>query len=163
MTTWNGSIENADGLPVKFGTARATPVTDGVTAGKDEKLLTLYLDSQNLTALASVAREDVAHLPADALITEAYIVAESAWTGTGTLTVGLAKSDSTALDADGIDATIDVDAVLVAAGDVVSCDGALVDKTETISERAWPYAVANGTVSAGTGTLYIKYIQTNAA
>ena len=156
MSTWT----NADGLPIKYGTTRSTAVADGVTTGKDEYLLEFYIDSQNLTALASAAREDYAHLPATAIITEAYIVAESAWTGTGTLTVGLAKSDSTALDADGIDATVDVDAVLAAAGDVVSCDGVLVDKTETISERAWPYATVAGTVSAGVGTLYLKYIVT---
>ena len=163
MTVWNGNLTNADGMIVKFGTTRGTAVTDGATGGMDEVLMRFYVDSQALVALASVAREDVQSIPADALITEAYMVAESAWVGTGSLTLGLAKSDSTALDADGIDATIDVDAVLAAAGDVVNCDGVLVDGTETISERAWIYATKTGTVSAGVGTLFIKYVRTNAA
>lgn len=157
------SWTNADGLKIKFGTERGTAVYDGVTAGKQEKMLTFYVDSQNLTAIANAVTEDFAWIPANALITEAYMVAESAWTGTGTLSLHLAKSDGTQLGTNGIDATIDVDAVLAAAGDVVKCDGALVDNTETISERAWPYATVGGTVSAGVGTLYIKYVVTNAA
>jgi hypothetical protein len=158
MTTW----VNEDGLRVKFPLTSAQVVTDGATAGKQEMTLEVVIPGADLPAIATGGREDIAHLPAGALITDAFLVATTGFgTDTGTLTVGLAKSDGTALDADGIDASVDVSAVLAAVGDVVACDGALVDKTETISERAWVYATASGTVTTGTVKLVLKYINTN--
>ena len=65
MTVWNGNLTNQDGLIVKFGNVRGTAVKDGVSGGLDEQTIMLYVDSQNLVALASAAREDVASIPAD--------------------------------------------------------------------------------------------------
>lgn len=158
---WNGNLTNEDGLIVEFGNDRGIAVADGKTAEAPGKMLTMYIDSQDLVALADSAREDVAYLPAGAMVTNSVFVAETAWTGTGTMTIGLANSAGTAIDADGIDAAIDVDAALAAAGDAVTNDGALVDGTEVIGSDAWVYATVSGTVSAGTGTLYISYIMTN--
>lgn len=159
MSTWT----NADGIEVVFGTARSALAENGTAIGYQTKTLVVDLDSQNLPALADAVSEKESSLPANALITEAYLVATSAWVGTGTLTVGLGYDNAgtpTAVDADGIDAAVDVDTVLAATGDVVACDGALVDKTATIgANRAWVYAVATGTVSAGTGKLYLTYIE----
>jgi hypothetical protein len=159
MTTWNGNATNEDGLVVRFSTDRSTVVTDGVSNGQAVKMFELTIDSQNLPGIANGGREDIAHLPAGAMITDAKLIATTAFTGTGTLTVGFAKSDGTALDADGVDAAVDVDSVLGSANDAVTCDGVLVDGTEALSERAWVYATTSGTVSAGVAKLRILYIE----
>jgi hypothetical protein len=162
MTQWNGNLTNEDGLIVEFGTNRSDVVTDGTTQGQAEHMLTMYIDSQALVAVGDSAREDVARLPEHALITSAWFVAESAWTGTGTLDIGTADSAGSAIDANGLFAAIDVDVALAAAGDAVVGAGVLADGTDIIAEDSWVYATASGTVSAGVGTLYIRYILTNA-
>jgi len=149
---------NEDGLLIRFGDERSAVVTDGNDAGTAENILEIQIDSQALPTLADI-NADRAHLPANALITDAYLVATTAFVGTGTLTVGLGNAAGSAIDADGIDATVDVDAVLGAIGDVVLCDGALADKTATVGTAdAWPYATVAGTVSAGVATLKLKYV-----
>jgi len=157
MSTW----ENEDGLRVKFPLTSATEVTDGTSNGQTIKQLEVVIPGNALPAIATGGREDIAHLPANAFIVGAYAVATTGFgTDTGTLTIGLAKSDGTALDADGIDAAIDVSAVLSSTNDVVVCDGALVDRTERISERAWVYATNAGTITTGTVKLVLNYVQT---
>lgn len=157
MSTWT----NADGLIETYGTARATLATDGTKTGVQTYTLVVELDSQDLPALAD-QNEKTSSIPANAYITEAVLIADSAWTGTTpTLTIGLGYDNDgtpTAVDADGIDAAIDVDGVLAAAGDAVVCDGALVDGTSTIgANRAWVYASTGGTSTGGTAKLYITY------
>jgi hypothetical protein len=151
MATW----DNADGLLVRFGVTRAEVAIDGSTLA-DEKTLVVQITGATTIDLADI-NEDRPHLPTGAIITDAFLVADTAWTGTGTLTIGLGDSAGVAIDIDGIDAAIDVDAVLAAQYDVVACDGVLVDKTEAIGERAWVYTTESGTV-AGVATLHLKYI-----
>ena len=154
MTTWN----NDDGLLVRFGTSRSTVATDGTDAGHSEHVLEVAIDSQAPLALTDI-NADRPHLPANAIITDAFLVADTAFTGTGTLTVGLGDSAQSAIDANGIDDLIDVDVALASAGDVVACDGVLVDKTSTIgTSDAWVYATVGGSITAGTATLKLKYI-----
>lgn len=152
MTTWT----NADGLLIRFGTTRAEEATDGSTLA-DEKTLKVKITGGTTIDLADI-NGDRPDLPAGALITDALLVADTAWTGTGTLTIGLGNASGVAIDANGIDDAVDVDTVLAAAGDVVACDGALVDKTATIGSAAgYVYTTESGTV-AGTATLHLKYI-----
>lgn len=159
MTQWNGSQTNEDGLVMRFDLDRSAVVTDGADRGKGVQVLEVDLVGASLPAIATGGREDIAHLPAGAVITDAFLIATTGFdTDVGTLTVGLAKADGTALDADGIDAAVDVSAVLAADGDVVACDGALVDKTEHISERAWVYATASGSVATGTAKVKLLYL-----
>lgn len=153
MTTYT----NADGLVQRFGAARTEIAPDG-TSNPEVQTLEVILDSADLPAAADVAG-DRSSLPANALIVDAFLVCNTAWAGTSpTLTIGLANAAGTAIDADGIDAAIDIDSVNAAAGDVVACDGALVDKTSTIGSAAgWVYATTGGTVTAGKSTLYVRY------
>lgn len=156
MPSWT----NEDGLLVRFAPDNGgQEVGDGVKQYVEE-VLEIVIDSADLPVAAD-ANDDRPHLPAHALITDALLVCNTAWTGTSpTLTIGLAELDATPIDADGIDATVAVDSVQAAAGDVVACDGALVDKTATIgADRAWVYAATGGTVTAGKSTLYIKYVK----
>lgn len=152
------SWTNEDGLLQRFNLERAEVVTDGTDNGQAERILEIQIDSQDLPGLADI-NADRPSLPANALVTDAFLITTTAFVGTGTLTVGLGNSAGSAIDADGIDAAVDVDTVLAAVGDVVACDGALVDKTATVgAAEAWPYATVSGTVSAGVATLKIKYI-----
>ena len=146
MTTWNGAITNEDGLVVKFDTDRSTPVTDGVSNAK-EKVLEIYLDSQNLDSASAAARNDRAELPANALVLSSEFVATTAFVGTGTLDIGTADTAGSALDANGLHAAIDVDVVLAAVGDKDVGAGEQVGGS-VISERAYVYGATSGTVSA---------------
>ena len=151
---------NEDGLLIRFGEELGEIVTDGTTTS-DELTLEIEIDSQKVPTLADI-NADRAHLPANALITHAFLVTTTPFTGTGTLTVGLGDASGTAIDANGIDDLVDVDVALAAVGDVVACDGALADNTATIgSVDAWVYATIGGTVSAGVATLKIKYVTTD--
>jgi hypothetical protein len=148
---------NEDGLLVRFGNERSTVVTDG-TSQYVEQVFEIEINSQDLPVTGDI-NADRPHLPANALITDAFLIATEAFDSTGTLTVGLANSAGAAIDADGIDATVDVDAVLGAVGDVVACDGELVDKTATIGSAAgWVYASMTAAGTTGKATLKIKYI-----
>lgn len=151
--TWN----NEDGLLQRFNREKGAVAPDGTT-NPEVQTLAVILDSADLPGTADV-NDDRASLPANAVVTDAYLVANTAWTGTSpTLTIGLANAAGTAIDADGVDAAVAVDTAQAAAGDVVACDGALVDKTSTIgSAQAWVYAATGGTVTAGKSTLYLKY------
>lgn len=148
---------NEDGLLVRFDTERSVVAPDGTT-NPEVHTLAVILDSAGLPGLSDV-NDDRASLPANALVVDAYLVCNTAWTGTSpTLTVGLANAAGVAIDADGIDAAVAVDGVQAAAGDVVACDGALVDKTSTVgAAQAWVYAASGGTVTAGKSTLYVRY------
>jgi len=153
MASWT----NADGLLIRYGADRATVATDGVSR-QETQSLEIVIAHGDIPGTADV-NEDRPQLPANAVITDAFLVCNTAWTGTSpTLTIGLANSAGTAIDANGIDNLIAVDTVQAAAGDVVACDGALVDKTASIgSARGWVYAAEGGTVTAGKSTLYLRY------
>lgn len=160
MANWT----NEDGLLVRFAhgggaDAKGQVARDGTALLGDIHTLEVEIPYDNLPATGDV-NEDRPNLPAHAIIVDAFLVCNTAWDGTTpTLTIGLADSAGSAIDADGIDAAIDVDSVQASAGDVVACDGALVDKTATIgSDRAWVYAATGGTVTAGKSTLYLTYI-----
>ena len=155
MSTWT----NSDGLIVRFGTTRADSVTDGL-GNQPIKSLEIKHVGGSPVAIASAVAADIAHLPANALITDAFIIAETAWTGTGTITVGLANAAGSAIDADGIDAAVDVDVALAAIGDTVACDGELVDKTATIGTApGWIYVTESGSV-VGTCRIVLNYTLT---
>lgn len=153
MATWT----NADGLLVRFPADKGEVVTDGTILNGTYKILEVVIDLMDPPVVGDI-NEDRPHLPAHAFIVDSYLVCNTAWTGTSpTLTIGLANSAGTAIDADGIDAAIAA-GVQAAAGDVVLNDGALVDKTSTIgAARGWVYASTGGTVTAGVSTLYLVY------
>ncbi len=98
-----------------------------------------------------------AFIPAGALIKSATIVSSGAWTGAGTLDVGLYTKAGAAIDADGIDALVDVDVALADANSVIVCDGALVGATVG-ADDAYLVVAATGAVTAGTAKLVIEFI-----
>lgn len=100
-------------------------------------------------------------IPAGAYITNAYIISETTFTsgGAATLTVGLYNAAGTAIDADGIDATVALAALT--ADDVVVCDGALAGGVLTIGGADAYVGAIYGTAAytAGAAKVVIEYVK----
>lgn len=100
-------------------------------------------------------------IPANSLIINADLIMTTAATsgGSATLTIGTYLANGTAVDADGIDATIALTA-MDAIGEVVQCDGAQVNGTVTVGTAACYIGLIYGTAvfTAGAGKLVIQYI-----
>ena len=158
MSTW----ENKDGLKVNFNRTLADQHDGGVTAGAKKRVVFRY-DSQAPLNSETAGNTDGRELsiPANAYITDAYFIVETAFTsgGSTTLTVGLAQDDGTVIDADGLDATVAKTAI-DAVGDVVVMDGALVGGTSVVGNEAFLYfTVGTGPWTAGVGHVVIEYIE----
>jgi hypothetical protein len=114
---------NADGLRVLMHGDQGTVRKDGVT---NHGVYRKKIDLTTLGTSISGARDAYdAFIPAGAVIEDAVLVVTTAATsgGSATLTIGTYNAAGTAIDADGIDATIAVTA-LDADNDVVRLDGA---------------------------------------
>lgn len=100
-------------------------------------------------------------IPANSLIINADLIMTTAATsgGSATLTIGTYLANGTAVDADGIDATIALTA-MDAIGEVVQCDGAQVNGTVTVGTAACYIGLiyATAAFTAGAGKLVIQYI-----
>lgn len=160
------SYTNADGLRVLTGLDRGAVLYQGTTAGFGP-LKALVIDIPDFTAIGSSfgsSNIDPQHptIPANAVIINADLIMSTAATsgGSATLTIGTYNSAGTAVDADGIDATIALTAI-DAIGDVVQCDGAQVNGLVTVGTApvyvGWIYGTAAFT--AGAATLVIQYLE----
>jgi hypothetical protein len=165
---------NADGLTQAYGPVRtpALGYVKKVSGGPTGGVLVVDFDVNNLPDFDQDASgggtmdsfgELQAYVPANAYIKSATILVQTALSGgtTPTLTVGLYKKDGTAIDADGIDATIA--AAALAAGKVVDCDGALVGGTDGIGAAAgYIKAATAGGPTAGAFRLIVEYVYSGA-
>lgn len=104
-----------------------------------------------------------ATIPAGAYVKSATFIVTTAFAGaTATLDIGFSYNNSGAianLDDDGIDAAIAVTAI-DAAGDVITCDGALVGTVlaATADEYAIVPSYDTAAFTAGEGELVVEYI-----
>jgi len=149
--------DNFDGLKVKFGEERSDKNPKGANAVQATHHMTVSVDIVNGNhALTDVSEWD-AYIPASSYITKATLVVTEAFVGGTNVTIGLAETDQSIIDADGIDATI-LTAALVA-DKAVLCDGALVGGTAGIgAASAVVYVTSTGTYTAGKADLVIEYI-----
>ena len=146
---------NSDGLEIRI----SGPKAEQSGAGTQGSVKELVVDISDMaTDITAAAFSHEASIPAGSYIIGAYLRVTSAMTGTsGTLTIGLAQKDGTAIDADGIDVAI-AQADL-AAGKAVLCNGALVGGVVTTgSTPGYVYTTKGGTVTAGAARLVIEYI-----
>lgn len=155
------SWTNADGLTVLMHEEQGT-VKDQGNAVNGAKS-TLVVDIPDATLIPSSVATPAANdpfIPAGSYITDAYLVVETAFTsgGAATLTIGTYESDATAIDADGIDATVAVAAL--AANKAVACDGAQVGGTATVGANDAYVQLIYGTAAytAGAAKLVIEYV-----
>jgi len=154
-----GIWTNEDGLEVRFGIDRATSAPTGGTSA-EEKIH--VFDIADATEIASVdgdaADGDAAVIPAGAIIKDAYLVVDTAFTsgGSATLDIGLKTLDGGTVDTDVVDAAIalaDIDAV----DDVIACDGSVIG-TRLAEDRAITISYNTAAFTAGAAKLVVKYV-----
>ncbi len=155
------SWTNSDGLTVLMHEEQGVAKTNGTTAVGIRKALVWDIADATLlgTSAAAPAAND-AFIPANAVIVSAHIVVDAAFTSAGaaTLTVGLVNAAGTAIDADGIDAVVAL--AVLAADDVVVCDGALVGIANVGAANAYVGAFyATAVHTAGSAKVVIEYIE----
>jgi hypothetical protein len=154
------SYNNADGLLVLTnGDQGAVNQTGSAEYGPKFLVINIPAAASIGSSAAAPAAND-AFIPAGAYITKASLVVTTAFTGTNaTLNIGLYNAAGSAIDADGIDATIAV-TDLASIGKAVACNGALVAGTATVgSANAYvSFDYDTAAFTAGAGKLVIEYI-----
>ena len=157
------SWTNADGLTVLMHEEQGEVQTNGSTAVGVRKALVVDLEDATTlgTSYTTAAGPTDAAIPANALIVDAHFLVDTAFTsgGSATLSIGLYNAAGSAIDADGIDATI---AVAALGADVATvCDGALADGTQNVGAADAYVGFIYGTAAftAGSGKLVIEYIE----
>ena len=152
---------NFDGLKVNYNlTLAETDPTGVVRTGENTMVLEITTDDLRGLDTAGNPTGRRAYVPANSVITDAFMVVEEAFTSAGstTLSIGFAEDDGTVIDVDGVDATI-AKTAMDAVGDVVQCDGALVGGVVTVgTDNAYPYiTIGTGPYTAGKAKVVIKY------
>jgi hypothetical protein len=156
MATW----DNADGLHIKFGTSEAELTVGGESSTDgNRRVIDLKIDYSDFgaTGTETIVADNV-NLPDGAFLESATFLVTTAFAsgGSATLTFGVINRDrSTAVDADGIDATVAVTAI-DAVGDSIACDGALVGTTLATGGLITS-TVATAAFTAGVGNLRLVY------
>ena len=158
------SYTNSDGLFVLTDGAQGAVNGEGVTARASRQTITVDITAANTGASFGSSNIDPLGpmLPAGSIIVNADLVITSPFTsgGSATLTIGTYNAAGTAIDADGIDATIALTAI-DADGDVVQCDGAQVSGVVTVGSAPVYIGALYGTAAftAGSAVLIVEYIK----
>ena len=158
------SYTNADGLRVVTNDDQGVVKTQGTAPGAMHQCL--VVDIPAFTAIGTTfgaANIDVMNpvIPANSLILSATLVMTTAATsgGAATLTIGTYNAAGTAIDADGIDATVALTAI-DAIGETVRCDGAHLTTAGLVTVDAYIGLIyATAAYTAGAGKLYIEYVK----
>lgn len=95
-------------------------------------------------------------IPADSLLLDAYLKVGTAWAGGTSIDIGLVQTDGTAIDADGIDASVATASLTADA--IIAGDGALIGASIG-SDDAVVEIAATGTYTAGSAKLLVRYIE----
>ncbi len=157
------SYTNLDGLRVLTNDDQGVVKTQGTATSGMTQVLVVDLTLTSVGTTFGAANIDVLNpfIPAGSLITRADLVMTTAATsgGAATLTIGTYNAAGTAIDADGIDATVALTAI-DAIGETVRCDGAHLTVGGYIAENAYIGAIyGTAAYTAGVGKLYIEYIK----
>lgn len=158
---------NQDGLRVGFGTR--TDENDAVSKiaanGSFETVVMEITGTELVDTIAQAnLNEHSVRIPRGSVIRSATIQCTEAFVGTGTLDLGTYDYEGDAVDvADGIDADIDVDVALAAVGDIVQCDGALVNGAVSAGETSDSDVVITASFetsvpTAGKAVLTVEYV-----
>lgn len=160
---------NDDGLRIRFGTGEALVTRGGVVENGVEHVVEIELLASDLKAYDDSTDPTTildwnTRIPAGAFLKSAELTVLTAFAGaTATLDIGLVNaSDQEAAftdeDDDGIDAAIAVTAI-DAAGDTITCDGALIGTTLGSDSGGYLVSAEAGTATftAGEARLRIHY------
>lgn len=140
-THW-GKREIEDLAPSRF---------DGPNEGQETLQVTFSYDD-----LPAASSDDnlILTIPANSVLVSADIRVHTAFAGGTSYDFGLAETDGTAIDADGIDAAVATAALT--AGAYIACDGALIGANIGSADGQITVA-ATGTYTAGKATLTVVY------
>lgn len=158
------SYTNADGLRILTNGDQGLELNQGTSTRNVVQTLVIDIVGTELgtTFGATNISPNMPVIPANSLIINADFIVTTAFTsgGSATLTIGTYNAAGTAVDADGIDATVALTAI-DAIGEVVQCDGAQVNGTLTVGTAdCYVGAIyATAAYTAGAGKLYIQYIK----
>lgn len=152
---------NEDGLEVGFGTRDSkNPHLATVQTEGNVEIASMVLDYDTLPAAAGTAPSVKSFaVPADSVITRAYLRVTTAFTsgGTTTLNVGFVNAAGTAIDQDGLDAAIAKAALTD--GAVIEMDGALVGDNIGDADGYISTSTGSGPWTAGQAVLTIEYVR----
>lgn len=173
---------NADGLQVRFGSDWASAALRKNRIGSlnsygATKELQMDFDLSAIAAGTTSFSADLnndgtldgfyagdVHIPANASITEAYLVFGEAAAGGTSITVGLYQEDGTAIDADGLVTATEGVIANMTKGDRIVGAGALIADASGdagIGANAGFVGISTvGTFTAGRGKLVIRYVNT---
>jgi len=154
-----GIWTNEDGLEVRFGIDRATSAPTGGTSAEEKVHVFDIADATELGDTDTAAASgDAAFIPAGAIVKDAYLVVDTAFTsgGSAVLDLGFKEADGTNIDDDGIDAAIALGAI-DADDDVIACDGALVG-TRLANDSYVMATYDTAAFTAGAAKLVVKYV-----
>lgn len=158
------SYTNADGLRVLTNADQGAVKTQGVSATGMSQVLVVDFTATAIGSSFGSSNIDLnnPYIPAGSLIKRADLVITTAFDSAGeaaTLTIGTYNAAGTAIDADGIDATV-AEAAVGTNGLTVRCDGAHLTTTGYISENAYIGAIyGTEAFTSGVGKLYIEYVK----
>lgn len=155
------SYTNADGLYVLTNGGQGEVLTQGATVASPRQALIVDLDLAGLGSSFGASNINVNNpfIPAGSVILSATLVMTGAATsgGSATLTIGTYNAAGTAIDADGIDATVALTAI-DADGDTVRCDGAHLTTAGYVAANAYIGAIyGTAAFTAGTAKLVVEY------
>lgn len=158
------SYTNADGLRVLTFGGQGEVQDKGVTALSPTQVMVVTV--ADMTDLgSSFGSSDID--PNDPFIPAGSVILSATWVtttevtsgGSATLTIGTYNSAGTAIDADGIDATVALTAIN-AVGETVRCDGAHLTTGGYVSANAYIGMIyATAAYTAGAGKLIIEYVK----
>ena len=158
MTVWT----NDDGLKVAFGNEQGKRALGGEVNAGTHRTLELEIDHSRLPASSAsdtiLSVLDDYHLPQGAIILSATLDVTEGFTsgGAATLTMGLAESDGTEIDFDGLDASVgltDINSV----GERLQMNGALIQGAALTAKGFITANVGTADYTAGRANLLIEY------
>ena len=129
------------------------PGAQVTTSGLTKELSWTF--SYDALPVASLGAMEIV-IPKGAMITNSYIIVETAFAGGTSYNFGTYEQDGTVIDADGIDAAVATAAL--GAGDIVICNGAQVGGVVSMAEAGQLVVAATGTFTAGKARVIVEYI-----
>lgn len=149
------AFESVGGRQTHFGAMDTDQKRGAISHGNGQKKEVEYVFSYDDLPADDDGNEMLIRIPADSFIEAAYLKVGTAWAGGTSIDIGLAQTDGTVIDADGIDAAVAT--ASLTANAIIDCDGALVGASVG-SNDAVLEVTASGTYTAGTATLVIEYL-----
>lgn len=149
------AFESVGGRQTHFGPLDTDQKRGAVVAGVGKTKQVEYVFSYDDLPADDDGNEMLIRIPAHSFIEAAYLKVGTAWAGGTNINIGLAQTDGTVIDADGIDAAIAT--ASLTANAIIDCDGALIGASVGANDAVLE-VTDTGTYTAGTATLVIEYL-----